>query len=424
MADLGSDLTATARQHLRRNYILGVINGVAYRVAEAMIDSSLVLSWFVSQLTDSSLLVGLIGPIRNGGWFLPQLLVSGYVQRQERKLPLYRLCAVVRSVAIGLLALATWLLGPNRPGLLLACFFVLVTIFAFSEGFSGISFLDIIAKTIPPRRRGSFFAVRSFLGGVLALGSGLWVRYVLDERSGFTFAGSFGLLFSGAFAGVVIGVAAFSLVVEPLEPTDSKAIPFGRQLRRAWGCLRDRNFARLVLVRTLLILGSGLAAPFYIVYAKDTFGAPASSVGTFLLTFTLAMLASNVAWGRISDRWGNRAVILASSAFGMTAPLTALLAGHLGSLGLLYVPFALRGIYEGSIMVGHVSFVLDVAPATGRPMYIGLINTVLGVVSLTLMLGGLVVDLAGYRVLFGAATVFFVVGLVVARGLRDPRVAG
>lgn len=422
MSDLLAGISPVARRHLRRNYAMGVLNGVAYRVAETMLDSSLVLSWFVSQLTASSFLVGLIAPIRNGGWFLPQLLISGYVQRQERKLPLYWLCGTVRVISLGLLTLSVWLLGPRQTGLLLVAFFVLITVFSLGEGFSGVSFLDIVAKTIPSRRRGSFFAIRSFLGGVLALGSSLWVRYVLDERSGLAFPSNFGLLFGASLVFVTIGVAGFSLVVEPLEPTDPQVVPLGRQLAQAWACVRrDRNFARLILVRALLILGTGLSAPFYIVYAKNVLNAPASSVGSYLLALTLASIASNLFWGRVSDRYGNRLVILLSAVIGLAVPCSALLAGQLRSLALLFIPFALEGIYQGSIMVGHVGFVLDIAPPAERPLYIGFINTALGVVSLALSFSGVVVGLVGYLWLFAISGLFLVAGLIVAWGLRDPR---
>jgi hypothetical protein len=108
LAEIDNDINAMARKHLRRNFILGVLNGAEWQLSEVLIDASLVLTWFVSLLTNSNFIIGLIGPIRNGGWFLPQLLVSGYLLRQKRKLPLYRKVGIVRSAALGLLAASTF----------------------------------------------------------------------------------------------------------------------------------------------------------------------------------------------------------------------------------------------------------------------------------------------------------------------------
>ena len=68
-------INTTAQRHLRRNFSFGVLNGVFLNLFSALLDPSLVLSWFVSQLTTSNFLIGLIMPIRHGCWFLPQLVI-------------------------------------------------------------------------------------------------------------------------------------------------------------------------------------------------------------------------------------------------------------------------------------------------------------------------------------------------------------
>ena len=254
MAEPANDISPVARQHLKRNFCCGVLNGVAYRVAETMIDPTLVLTWFLTQLTSSSLIIGLVAPLRSAGWFLPQLLVSGYAQRQERRITIYRVFGIVRALAIASLAAAIWLIGAQQVPMLIV-FFLCLALLSFGEGFSGISFMDIVAKAIPPRRRGSFFALRNFVGGTFALGSGAVVRYVLSKKTGLSFP---------------------------------------------------------------------------------------------------------------------------------------------------------------------INFVLDIAPAAERPIYIGLINTVLGFASLALMLSGVIVLVTGYEVLFLLTIGFFILAFVAALGLRDP----
>ena len=424
MAEVGQELNPTAQKHFRWNFLMGLFNGIAFNVAETMIDSSLVLPWFISQLTNSNFLIGLSGPIRNAGWFLPQLLVSGDVQRRQRKLVIYQAFAIVRGLSFGLLTLATWLLGKSHPTWLLVLFFLFLTIMSLGEGISGISFLDIVAKCIPARTRGSYFAWRSFIGGTLALGSGWWVRYILDERTGLPFPQNFGILFTAAFVGILIGLVAFCLVIEPLEPAHPQTVPFLKQVQRALSLARsDRNLARLIWMRTFLVLGSSLAAPFYIVYAKNVLNAPASSIGSYLMVLTLASICSNLFWGRLCDRRGNRLVVLIAGTIGMGVPLTVLLAGYLHSLELVFLPLVLQGIYQGSIMISQVNFVLEIAPPAERPIYIGLINTILGIMTVALSVGGLIVDVAGYHFLFWLAALCFLPGLWAAWKMRDPRVA-
>lgn len=63
-----------------RNFRLGVINGALFTLAETLMDPTLVMVAFVSALTSSPLLIGLIVPLRNTGWFLPQLYVSTFLE--------------------------------------------------------------------------------------------------------------------------------------------------------------------------------------------------------------------------------------------------------------------------------------------------------------------------------------------------------
>jgi hypothetical protein len=60
----------------RRNFTLGVINGALFRIGDIFIDTEMVLTWFLSQLGASNLLIGLVWPLRFGASFLLQMLVS------------------------------------------------------------------------------------------------------------------------------------------------------------------------------------------------------------------------------------------------------------------------------------------------------------------------------------------------------------
>ena len=259
-------INTTAQRHLRRNFSLGVLNGALFNFFSALLDPSLVLSWFVSQLTTSSFLIGLIVPIQSGGWFLPQLVVSSYLQRRQRKLPFYTYMAGVRVAMWGLITLAVFLVEDSS--VLLVVFFILLTAHSLAAGLSGICFVDIVAKAIPSTRRGTFFGLRLFLGGLLALGGSLLVKYILDEQRGLAFPDNYAILFLLSFFAAIAGLVAFSLVVEPVEPVNEERVPLARQFRRAWDLpRRDKNYRRFLTMR-LLLMAAEIATPFYIIYAK------------------------------------------------------------------------------------------------------------------------------------------------------------
>ena len=421
-------INTTARRHLRRNFSFGVLNGVFFNLYSALLDPSLVLSWFVSQLTTSNFLIGLITPIQNGGWFLPQLVMSSYLQRRQRKLPFYARMAGVRAVIWGLMTLAIFLI--EDPTVLLVVFFTLLTASSLGAGLSGLCFVDFVAKAIPPTRRGAFFAWRLFLGGLLALGGSLLVRYILDERRGFAFPDNYAILFLLSFFALCAGLGSFVLVVEPLEPVNEERISLARQVRRALDLpRRDKNFRRFLTMR-LLLMGAEIASPFYIVYAKQALSLPVSMVGVYLTGTTLASFASNLLWGRISDRRGNKLLLALSNSLGLFIPLTALAIVPLANLwpglrelapGLFALVFVLSGGFKSGSMIGNMNFLLEIAPADNRPLYIGFTNTIMGIALLATSVGGLIVDLVGFTVLFSLALAFYALALLSTLRLQEPR---
>jgi MFS family permease len=425
---LSYTINTTAQRYLKRTFTLGLLNGAFFNLFSALLDPSLVLSWFVSQLTTSNFLIGLIVPIQQGGWFLPQLVVSGYIQRRQRKLPVYSCMAGVRVVIWGLMTLAIFLI--EDAAVLLVVFFSLLTVYSLAAGLSGICFVDIVAKAIPPTRRGAFFGWRLFLGGILAFGGSLLVNYILDERRGLVFPDNYAILFLLSFFALCAGLGSFSLVVEPLEPVSEERVPLGRQFRRALDLPhRDSNYRRFLTMR-LLLMAAEIATPFYVIYAKRALSVPVSMVGVYLMATTLASFASNLLWGRISDQRGNKLLLALSNSLGLFIPLTALSIVPLANLwpglrelapGLFALVFILSGGYKSGTLIGNMNFLLEIAPADDRPIYIGLTNTVMGIALLATSVGGLIVDLVGFTVLFSFTLALYALALFLTLRLQEPR---
>jgi MFS family permease len=417
-------------REVRRSFVLGVFNGAAFRFAEALIDPPLVLTWFVSQLTNSNLLIGLVVPAGDAGWFLPQILVSARIQRMERKMPSYTLAAVIRAIVWLLLAATVWLV--EAPRLLLVAFFALYTVARLSSGLGGLSFFDVLAKTVPARRRGSFFAWRQLLGGLLGLGAGWILRMVLNHPT-LAFPRGYAILFLLYFAAVTLGMLAFILIQEPPRATVAEPVTVGEQLRRAGRLLQaDRIYRRYMAARLALVLAN-IALPFYGIYAKSVLGAPGGMVGVYVATRIGAMLLFNLPWGHLSDRRGNQRVMrLVSLGSGATALLALALLGLMrflqlqgGWLPYVALPlFFLDGAVRPAQMLVGSNFLLELIPEAERPLYLGLSNTLVGVVVLVSGLGGLVVDVFGLAGLFVVSLGFCLAGYVLATGLPEPREDG
>jgi MFS family permease len=415
----------------RRNFTLGVLNGVLFVVGMNLVSSSLVLPGLVRDLGGSHTLVGALPSFEQGGWLLPQLLVGTRIQSWARKLPVYRVAGIIRVFLFISLAAVIALAGRMSPAVALSAFFVLYGLYALSAGVCGIPFQDVVAKAIPARRRGTFFGLRRFLGGLLVLlAVSPAVGVVLGEGSPWSFPQNYALLYGVALVFVVGGLTSFSLVVEPPSKEVGRSGTLRNQLRLLPAMWRAQpNLRRFLAFRVLSRLGL-MVEPFYIVYATEVLGASRTAIGGYMAAVTVVQLLSYALWSWMSDRRGNRLLMRVGSGLSVAAPLMALLlpllanAAALSPLGTAYLfalVFAVNGLGRASLDIGAFNYVLELLAERDRPTALGLINTITGIASLLIILAGGLADRAGYPPLFLLAGLTALGGYLVTRFLPEPR---
>jgi MFS family permease len=404
-----------------KTFYLGVVNGVLFNMSAALAGGTTVLPTFISNITTSKVLIGLSGTMAMAGWYLPQLVVANYIETVRRKRPLYAWAGLIRIIAIWIIALSVPLLGTTWAGGFVALFFALYTIYVIAGGVAGIPFMDIVGKEIRADNRGSFFAARLAIGGVAAALMGLYVKQVLASKP---FPESYATLFVAAAAMITIAILAFCFADERDAVVPETRTPFKKFLLRGPSLLKDVKSYRMFLAWRVLLGVWMMALPFYIIYSGERLGLPEETVGIFLSVQMVGMIISNLLWGRLSDRIGNKIVLNLTAVVSAAAPLVALLSAAVPALrGLVgfgavffFVGFAMSGL-----RLGHNNYMLDLAPESERPMYLGFMNTFIAPVMLLSAIGGVVVELTSYEVLFAVALGASALALVFGIQLEEPR---
>ena len=416
----------TPVQYRPRNYRLGVANGILYILSEALFDPTLVLVAFLSHLTQNPILLGLVLPIRDGSWALPQLWVSGRLQSMRQKLPFYRWNSVPRIAAWFSLALAINFI--HDPSWLLVAFFVAFTVASLFSGMSGLPFLEVVGKTIPPNRRGEFFAYRFGLGGLASVGGSILVRWLLDANAPLAFPYNFGLLSFLYFLFGSIALMTFSLVEEPPDAQVLPRAPLPDQLKSALSFFRaDSCYSQFIGMQSALMV-AGCATPFFAVYVQRQLGGPKEMVGVYLAVTVITNLAANVLFGRISLKVGNQRVMTLAilAGLGMSGLVLALflaavplhLSGQAASYLLIPV-FILYGLRGTGIGVASNSLLLEIAPGSSRSLYLGFYNTFIGLVILATGASGLVLSFLGFEGLIAVTIVAHLIALWAGRGIHS-----
>lgn len=414
-------------KNLRYNYTIGLVNGAIFGFVDALASPSLTLALFVTQLGGSSFLVGLLAAIYNGGWFIPQFLVAHRLARLPLKKPVYKTAAAIRIVCWLLIVVSTYTLGAQNPSLLLAIFFVLMTIYTLTAGLAGNAFMTMVAKIIPMHRRGSFFGWREFAGTAMGLLAGFLVAIALSPERGFRFPDNFGILFVLIFGSVGAGLLLFAQVREPRETITGEGMTFTEQWRAARVIVRDNHaFRRYLLTRFILAAGD-LATPFYAIYATKQLGAPDSIVGLYISLTTLSAILSTPLLSYLSDRHKLNWVLVLAAGATPVIPLIALAFGALGSGDSVAIAFSViffvYGIARTSANISFPTYLLNLAPPAERTLYIGFTNTLLGIATFIPIIGGTLLDLFGFTPLFIITFLMSGIGFWLALGLRKAQAA-
>lgn len=419
-----SDNSLSEDKDLRWNYRIGVVNGVAFRVVDTLVNPSLVMVVFLSHLTDNPILLGMPMALWSGGFMIAQLATTNYVRGLTRALPMYKAVSIFRAVMW--LPLVAVPVLTDDPAALIVTAVLFLVLYPIVWGVSGLAFYEVVSKVIPPRLRAPFFSWRMALGGLFALGASAFIERVLAPESPLGFPRNYALIFAAAAIVTLLGLQTFHMLREP----ESEAHPPERHGLRASlaevrAALReDRLFARFVWARVALLLAAG-TAPLIIVYGQSSFGLPLNAAPLFLMADTLVGLVTVAASGWLSLRLGNRWLALISAGlglavFGLLAAAGTILPGSTLALPYFLVIFILLAVMNGTGNISFSALNLNIPPVEQRPLYVGLSNTIFGMASYLSLVQGVIVALAGYGALFGLAALLTGVGLWLTFGLYDP----
>ena len=158
------------RKHLRHNTIVNLLDGAFF--VSALGFASFVTVWplFVSSLTDSALLIGLIPSIHMMGWQLPQLFTANRLSQEKVYRPAVLKATIherLPFLGLALLALVTASID-RRLALLLT--FMLLIWQGVGGGFAANAWQSMIGKIIPSERRGTLFGIQSAAANLISSG--------------------------------------------------------------------------------------------------------------------------------------------------------------------------------------------------------------------------------------------------------------
>ena len=288
---------------------------------------------------------------------------------------------------------------------------VLVAITAVSSLFgslAGVSWLAWMSDIVPENIRGSYFGKRNMVAsacGMIALLLGGKFLTMWEGRFGEMNPFGFVLLFT---CGLAVGlVAIFFLSRIPEAESVKKEGAGGFDFKVFFKPLQDRNFFKLILFVSAWMFAIQIAAPFYGLFMIDNLKIDFSTITILGAFATFATLFMMKIWGPISDKLGNKPVIIVSGWFLIVVPFLWILAVP----GKYYLPVLLAHVLSGAFMAGaslsQFNILIKLSPREGRSVYLALFAAITGIAgatapivggSLSSMLGNFSMAISNYTV--------------------------
>ncbi len=402
---------------LKHNFIANILDGAFFGMALGFTSFVTVLPLFVSTMTDSAILIGLVPTFHSVGWQLPQLLTANLVARQKiYKSMVMRNTIHERLPFIGLIVVA--LLIPtigNQAALFMT--FMMLAWQGLGGGFTATAWQSMIARIFPSDRRGTFYGLQSSAANILGSLGAVAAGFILEKFENYL---DFIICFLLTSVSMAISYLAVSFTREP-ERVSDELLPVQTPIRSRMEKIlkQDKNFSWYLVARILTQIAM-MGVAFYTVYAVRIHQVSESQIGIMTGLLLGVQILVNPVMGWIGDQWSNLRVMK----IGMLAAIgSAALAWLSPSPSYFYLVFILTGIANVAIWTIGLSMTLEFGNQADQPIYIGMANSLVAPANiLAPLLGGWLAEIAGYPSAFLVSALGGVAALLVYQFMvKEPR---
>ncbi len=409
----------TADKDLKHNFLVNILDGAFFGWGVGFTSYTTIIPLFVSTLSSSATLIGLIPAIHNMGWQLPQLLLAKRISKMERVRPFVIKATIHERLPILGLGFVGLLLPVIGTDIALVLTFLLLIWQGLGSGFTANAWQIMISKVIPGNILATFFGAQSAAANLLAsLGAYLAGLLLVALKPPFDFASCFfitsGLYFFSWFFLHSTREQPRTIRSEQLTPQ-----PLWQDIKRI--LKQDKSFTNFLISRFFSQFGL-MATAFYAVYAVNNLKVSSLQVGLMTSVLLITQVVMNPLLGRLSDKWSRKWVLVLGA---FSAAASAILALVIKNPELFFLVFVLTGVAATAFWTIGITISLEFGDESQRPTYVGMANTLISPATiLAPLLGGLLADSFGYSVTFITSAVLALISSFILIVLvKDPRSA-
>lgn len=400
-------------RYLRGNYLAMLAHGLLGQTGFRLIMAPTFVPAYIYVLSGSELIVGLALAAQHLGSAISSMPGGSFLESRRRALPTLFLFGGLMRSQILLIALAGLLLT-DSVSLAVTC--LALFLFGLFSGMQGVTFQTILGKIIPVEVRGSLTGFRNSTAGLVSAGVAFTGGTYFIEAN--TWGNGYAVTFLVAFTLTMLGMLTLIFVREPTDVPTRPSVRFRDRMREMPALLRgDRAYTAFVGARSIAAVGM-MAVPYYVLFAGDRVGLTGETLGTLSVAFLLAATVSDLLWGLLADRTGNRLVFVVSVTMWAVSTIALLIVPP--TLFWMVLVFAAVGAGMGGYQIGSINLILEFGDHEDRPMRIAMANTAHSLMyAAAPLLGGVLTLVVSYSTIFILASLAQIAAIAVMMFLVD-----
>lgn len=297
---------------------------------------------------------------------------------------------------------------------------VLVVVSNILAALGSASWMSWLAALVPPKLRGRYYSVRNIVSNIASLLCLPIASFVVANWQGGEIAG-YGIILSvSILAGLAsLGCQQFMVDINPQKYQTESSVEYQIGNWRAnhqehlfnnlIAPFKDRNLVIFLIYFALWGFAVNLSTPFFNLYMLENLGVDITWVTLFSSLSNGANMLMLLAWGRLSDRIGNRPLLIFAGIAIAITPLFWLLTGIEQVQAQLWIYLLIFHLFLGgtwaAIDLGSNNIQIGIAPIQHHATFFAIASAIAGVGSaLGTTAGGALAQYAHYEGIFG---VFF-----------------
>jgi MFS family permease len=420
-----------AKDEIRTSLEASTLDG-AFAALFSNVTGGVLLTSFLLELGASQTEIGLLAAVP----MLANLMqpIGAYCSEQTTSRHYYCLWvySISRSLWVGL-AIAIFLVGKSHDAstTLIAMTLGIALLSGCLGSLGSAPWLSWMTVIVPRPLRGRYFGLRNSVANLTNLLSVPLMGWAVSRWRGGAVQGYGGMLLLGVVFGLVSLWFQNAMVDVNPQAGQQLCLPViadittnmvvsdlvDRSLPLSWpliGWWQDTNFLKFLLYSSLWTFSVSLSAPFFTVYMLQDLALDISQVTLYNSCAAGANLLMLIFWGKLSDRIGNRPILVGVGMVFAVWPLLWLVIHHdaLSIWGWLPLLHIIAGAVLAAIDLCSNNLQLGIAPPPSQSVYFGMAAAFAGVSgTLGATVGGLWSQL-GYGGLLGLFALSSILRLV------------